>query len=131
MSRRRPPVGHGQIEAITDDDPEAKPEQRDGYPDSEPGRRSGHLGELDQDNASLDGDGWVRKLFGDYAPFTAMFNITGQPAISLPLAWSDEGLPVGVQLVGRYGDEASLLRVASQLEQIFPWSGRLPPTAAG
>jgi Asp-tRNA(Asn)/Glu-tRNA(Gln) amidotransferase A subunit family amidase len=57
-----------------------------------------------------------------YAPFTAMFNISGQPAISLPLAWSDGDLPVGVQLVGRYGDEATLLRLASQLEQIFPWA---------
>lgn len=94
------------------------------------GRLPWRLGELDQNDASLGGDAWVRKLFADYAPFTAMFNITGQPAISLPLAWSDEGLPVGVQLVARYGDEASLLRLASQLEQAFPWSERVPPTAA-
>lgn len=87
------------------------------------------LGELDQDDKSLDGDGWVRKVFTDYVPFTAMFNITGQPAISLPLAWSDGGLPVGVQLVGRYGDEATLLRLASQLEQVFPWAARIPPIA--
>ncbi len=94
-------------------------------------RRPWKLGELDQNDDSLDGDAWVRKLFSVYAPFTAMFNITGQPAISLPLAWSDGDLPVGVQLVGRYGDEATLLRLASQLEQSFPWAARTPPIAVG
>jgi amidase len=89
------------------------------------------LGELDQDDQTLEADAWVRKLFADYAPFTAMFNISGQPAISLPLAWSDGGLPIGVQLVGRYGDEATLLRLASQLEQVFPWAARIPPISAG
>jgi amidase len=89
------------------------------------------LGELDQNDASLDADGWVRKLFDRYAPFTAMFNITGQPAISLPLAWSDGGLPVGVQLVGRYAADAMLLRLSAQLEQAFPWADRVPPVAAG
>jgi amidase len=89
------------------------------------------LGELDQNDASLGADDWVRKLFTDYAPFTAMFNITGQPAVSLPLAWSDLGLPIGVQLVGRYGDEATLLRLAAQLEQVFPWAERIPPIAVG
>jgi amidase len=87
------------------------------------------LGELDQDDASLDEEGWVRLLFSVYAPFTAMFNISGQPAISLPLAWSDAGLPVGVQLVGRYADEATLLRLAAQLQQVFPWDARVPPVA--
>ena len=87
------------------------------------------IGELDQNDSALDSDAWVRKLFSVYAPFTAMFNITGQPAISLPLAWSDGGLPVGVQLVGRYGDEATLLRLASQLAQVFPWAARVPPIA--
>jgi amidase len=87
------------------------------------------LGELDQNDGGLDSDAWVRRLFSVYAPFTAMFNITGQPAISLPLAWSAGGLPIGVQLVGRYGDEVSLLRLASQLEQICPWAARVPPTA--
>lgn len=87
------------------------------------------LGELDQHDASLDQDGWVRKLFDVYAPFTAMFNITGQPGISLPLAWTDDGLPIGVQLVGRYGDEATLLRLAVQLEQALPWADRVPPIA--
>jgi len=89
------------------------------------------LGELDQNDQGLDADAWVHKLFSQYVPFTAMFNITGQPAISLPLAWSEEGLPVGVQLVARYGDEATLLRLASQLEQLFPWAGRTPRVSVG
>ena len=87
------------------------------------------IGELDQNDSALDSDAWVRKLFAVYAPFTAMFNITGQPAISLPLAWSDGGLPIGVQLVARYGEEATLLRLASQLEQVFPWAARVPSIA--
>jgi amidase len=89
------------------------------------------LGELDQNDAALDAEGWLRKLFDVYVPFTAMFNITGQPAISLPLAWTDDSLPVGVQLVGRFGDEATVLRVSSQLEQQFPWADRVPPVAVG
>jgi len=59
--------------------------------------------------------------------FTMPFSVTGQPAISLPLHWSDEGLPVGVQLVADYGREDVLIRVASQLEQAKPWVDRLPP----
>ena len=62
------------------------------------------------------------------AAFTALLNATGQPAISLPLTWSDEGLPVGVQLIAPLGREDVLLRVASQLEQAHPWSERLPET---
>jgi amidase len=62
--------------------------------------------------------------------FTAAFNATGQPAISLPLHWSDDGLPVGVQLVAPLGREDVLLRVASQLEQAAPWADRTAPTFA-
>ncbi len=64
------------------------------------------------------------------AAFTAAFNITGQPAVSLPLHWSDAGLPVGVQFVGGPWQEALLLRVASQLEQASPWSERRPPLSS-
>ncbi len=63
---------------------------------------------------------------GDVPKFTAIANITGQRAISLPLPWSPEGLPVGVQLIGRYGDEATILRLAGQLEAAAPWRHRVP-----
>jgi amidase len=65
-----------------------------------------------------------------FIPYTAQFNMTGQPAITLPLHHSPEGLPVGVQLVAAYGREDILIRVASQLEQAAPWSERHPPTHA-
>jgi amidase len=65
-----------------------------------------------------------------YAAFTAGFNATGQPAISLPLHWSEAGLPIGVQLVADMGREDLLLRVASQLEEAHPWAERRPPTFA-
>ncbi len=64
-----------------------------------------------------------------YAPFTPIQNVTGQPAMSVPLFWNDAGLPVGAHFVGRYGDEATLFRLAAQLEQARPWIERKPPTA--
>jgi amidase len=64
-----------------------------------------------------------------FIPYTAQFNMTGQPAISLPLHWTPSGLPVGVQLVAAYGREDLLIRVASQLEQAAPWAGRHPPVS--
>jgi amidase len=64
------------------------------------------------------------------AAFTALFNATGQPAISLPLHWSDDGLPVGIQLIAAYGREDLLIRIASQLEQARPWADRVPPIFA-
>jgi amidase len=84
------------------------------------------LGTLNQNESGLDPRGWLNKLFA-LIPFTPLFNMTGQPAISLPLAQSSEGLPIGVQLVGRFGDEATLLRLSAQLEQALPWSHRHPP----
>jgi amidase len=65
-----------------------------------------------------------------FIPYTAQFNLTGQPAISLPLHWTPSGLPVGVQLVAPYGREDMLIQVASQLEQAAPWSERHPPVHA-
>jgi amidase len=66
-----------------------------------------------------------------FMPNTRIFNLTGQPAMSVPLAWSDGGLPLGVQFVARMGDEATLFRLTAQLEQAAPWAGRRPaiPTA--
>jgi amidase len=58
--------------------------------------------------------------------FAFPFNISGQPAISLPLGWSNGGVPIGVQLIGRYGDEATVLGVSTQLEQEMPWEHRRP-----
>lgn len=84
------------------------------------------LGTLNQNDAHLDPRGWLNKLF-ELIPFTPLFNVTGQPAISLPLGQASTGLPIGVQLVARYGDEATLLRLAAQLEQALPWEHRRPP----
>jgi amidase len=57
----------------------------------------------------------------DYVPFTAMQNVTGQPAINIPLHWNGDGLPIGVQCVGRFGDELTLLQLAAELETAEPW----------
>jgi amidase len=61
-----------------------------------------------------------------FIPYTAQFNMTGQPAVSLPLHWTPGGLPVGVQLVAAYGREDILIQVASQLEQAAPWADKHP-----
>ena len=61
-----------------------------------------------------------------FTPFTPIVNVTGLPAASVPLHWSDDGLPIGTQLVGRPADEATLFRVGAQLEQARPWSDRRP-----
>jgi amidase len=66
------------------------------------------------------------KRVTSFIPYTAQFNMTGQPAVSLPLHWTPEGLPVGVQLVAGYGQEDVLVQVASQLELAQPWGERRP-----
>src|SRR6185369_16791649 len=64
----------------------------------------------------------------EFGPYTALYNVTGQPSMSVPLHWSADGLPVGVMFSGRFGEDATLLRLASQLEKAKPWSGRRPKT---
>jgi amidase len=76
-----------------------------------------------------DVDEYWRRVFA-FSPFTVWFNLTGQPAMALPLGQRDGGLPVAVQLVGRYGDEATLFRLAAQLEAARPWFTRKPSIAS-
>ncbi len=66
------------------------------------------------------------RRISSFVPYTSQFNMSGQPAVSLPLHWTPDGLPVGVQLVAGYGREDLLVRVASQLEQAAPWHDRRP-----
>lgn len=87
------------------------------------------LGELNQNRPGMSAKEWTRQVF-TYCPFTPLFNSTGNPAMSLPLAWSASGLPIGVQFVGRFGDESTLFRIASQLEEARPWANRKPPLHA-
>ncbi len=77
-------------------------------------------GTLDQNNTSQTAMEWTRQTF-QYANNTPLFNSTGQPAISLPLHWSADNLPVGVQLAGHMGSEGTLLGIASQLEEAYQW----------
>jgi amidase len=84
--------------------------------------------------------GWLLKKLGivrqlaettfDFMPWTAVFNVTGQPAMSVPLCWSPSGLPIGMQFVGRFGDEATLFSLAGQLEAARPWAARKPEMLA-
>jgi amidase len=80
--------------------------------------------------------GWIDMMMDDvheywrrvfaFSPFTVWFNLTGQPAMMLPLGRPVDGVPVAVQLVARYGDEATLFRLASQLEFARPWFEHRP-----
>ena len=84
------------------------------------------LGTRDQNEAGVDAREWTRRVF-DWVPFTPLFNSTGQPAISLPLHWSPDGLPIGMQFAASLNDEATLLRLAAQLEEAKPWKEKRPP----
>ncbi len=66
------------------------------------------------------------EAFGPFAAFLALSSVAGAPAMSVRLHWNDAGLPIGVQFVGRFGDETALLRLAAQLEQAAPWAARRP-----
>jgi amidase len=83
------------------------------------------LGELNQNASGLSAEQWTNQIFA-YAPFTNLFNTTGLPAISLPLAWSKDGLPIGMQFAGRFAEEATLLKLAGQLEEARPWKDKRP-----
>jgi amidase len=85
------------------------------------------LGTINANDPSLDAEGWTRKVF-TYTPFTPVFNTTGQPAVSLPLARTAAGVPLGMQFVGRFGAEDVLLNLAAQFEQAMPWP-RVSPLA--
>jgi len=77
------------------------------------------------DMMTADEAGYGRAVLGTIA-FTSLWNACGNPAMSVPLAWSRAGLPMGVQFVARFGDEATLLRLAAQLEAAQPWIDRRP-----
>ncbi len=84
------------------------------------------LGKYSQNTIDVDFLGFFRRC-DETGVFLPLFNVTGQPAISLPLCQSDAGLPIGAQFVARFGHEATLIRLASALEQQMPWSDRRPP----
>jgi amidase len=84
------------------------------------------LGTLDMMTRDVEAYG---RLIGRYAPSTSLFNMSGQPSMSVPLAWSKGGLPIGMMFSARYGDEATLFRLAGQLEQARPWRGKKPPNS--
>jgi amidase len=80
-------------------------------------------------NWVLDAMGIIKPLATqtfEFIPWTPVFNVTGQPAMSVPLHWNEAGLPIGMHFVGRWGDEATLFRLAGQLEKARPWADKVP-----
>jgi amidase len=82
------------------------------------------IGELNSMSRDLS---HIAPILRRYIPATSMFNMSGQPAMSVPLAWNSAGLPLGMMFAARFGDEARLFRLAAQLEQARPWKHKLPP----
>jgi amidase len=89
-----------------------------------PPLRIGELNTMSQDLSD------IAPTLRRYMPGTSMFNMSGQPAMSVPLAWNSAGLPLGVMFAARFGDEATLFRLAAQLEQARPWKDKFPPAFA-
>jgi amidase/6-aminohexanoate-cyclic-dimer hydrolase len=85
------------------------------------------IGEL---NSMSEDPSHIVPILRRYMPGTSMFNMSGQPAMSVPLAWNKAGLPLGMMFAARLGDEATLFRLAGQLEQARPWKDKLPPVCA-
>src|SRR3954447_19718007 len=85
------------------------------------------IGELDTMSKDLS---HIAPILRRYMPATSMFNMSGQPAMSVPLAWNVAGLPLGMMFSARFGDEVTLFRLAAQLEQERPWKDKLPPVCA-
>ncbi|MER8970778.1 amidase family protein [Mesorhizobium sp. M0808] len=81
-------------------------------------------------NPTLSAEEWMQAE-AEFYQYLGVFNITGQPSVSLPLAQSASGLPIGIQIVSRFGDEAALVCLARDLEEARPWSGRRPGVRAG
>jgi amidase len=72
----------------------------------------------------------LRRRMATFSPYTYIANATGNPAMSVPLYWTEGGLPVGAHFLARYGDEATLFSLAAQLEEARPWAARRPPISA-
>jgi amidase/6-aminohexanoate-cyclic-dimer hydrolase len=89
-----------------------------------PPLRLGEINTMSQDLSH------IAPVLRRYMPGTSMFNMSGQPAMSVPLAWNKAGLPLGMMFSARFGDEATLFRLAGQLEQERPWKNKLPPVCA-
>jgi amidase len=87
------------------------------------------IGKYSQNATDVDFLGFFQRC-DETGVFLPLFNVTGQPAISLPLVQSQSGLPIGMQFVAHFGDEAALIRLAAAFEQAVPWKGRIPPVHA-
>jgi amidase len=85
------------------------------------------IGELNSMSRDLS---HIAPILRRYIPGNSMFNMSGQPAMSVPLAWNAAGLPLGMMFSARFGDEATLFRLAAQLEQERPWKDKMPPVCA-